>query len=204
MTFLLNLLFSFAIIFFPTSFVYWLFRKNSLSLGISRPKSQWFAFVLFLIYIVLVYDITGAGTWFELKITGVSFESNQLNLIPFSRDINNLAYFLNVVMFMPFGFLLPFILNNRLSFLKMTFLGLSFSTLIELSQLTNYRHTDVDDLIMNTIGAIIGYIFYRLIMHHKIHGSTTNNPVLEGIALCLTTIVSHFLLFGYVIKYTLI
>ncbi|MDE8707787.1 VanZ family protein [[Ruminococcus] torques] len=34
----------------------------------------------------------------------------------------------------------------------------SFSILIEISQLLNNRRTDIDDLIMNTLGSIIGFL----------------------------------------------
>ena len=38
--------------------------------------------------------------------------------------------------------------------------GFCFSLLIEISQLCNHRRTDVDDLIMNTLGTILGYLLF--------------------------------------------
>ena len=50
-------------------------------------------------------------------------------------------------------------MNN---FRYITEIGLLFSLFIECSQLLNNRSTDVDDLIMNTIGAVIGLMLYRI------------------------------------------
>ncbi len=38
-----------------------------------------------------------------------------------------------------------------------------FSLAIELGQLLDNRITDIDDLSMNTLGAIIGYLLYRVL-----------------------------------------
>ena len=37
------------------------------------------------------------------------------------------------------------------------------SVLVELSQLVNNRSTDVDDLIMNTLGGVLGYGVFKLL-----------------------------------------
>ncbi|PEN41753.1 hypothetical protein CN630_30500, partial [Bacillus wiedmannii] len=41
--------------------------------------------------------------------------------------------------------------------------GFFFSLAIELSQLLNSRITDIDDVFTNTLGAIIGYVLYRVL-----------------------------------------
>ncbi|NFH31516.1 VanZ family protein, partial [Clostridium sporogenes] len=38
----------------------------------------------------------------------------------------------------------------------------SFSMFIEITQLLNNRSTDIDDLILNTIGGLIGYGIYKM------------------------------------------
>lgn len=70
----------------------------------------------------------------------------------------------NVIVFMPFGILLP-ILWPRLGRLwRMALAGLCFSGAIELSQLAVsllvgywYRMPDVDDLLLNVAGVLLGY-----------------------------------------------
>ncbi len=55
----------------------------------------------------------------------------------------------------------------RISLLWKTALsGITFSLIIELSQLFNGRITDIDDLLMNTLGALIGWVIFRLLKEH--------------------------------------
>lgn len=50
-------------------------------------------------------------------------------------------------------------------------LGFGLSLTIELAQLfTQYRATDVDDLITNTVGTLLGYLCFRLIHRAKKDG----------------------------------
>ncbi len=67
---------------------------------------------------------------------------------------------LNILLFVPFGFLFPTIQpNNHKRTILYAFL---FSSFIELTQpiLSPFRASDITDLITNTSGAIIGYAIY--------------------------------------------
>lgn len=71
----------------------------------------------------------------------------------------------NVVCFMPFGFLLPTVSKRSVfkNFLSVTFLAMLFSIGIETAQLvTKVGAFDVDDIFLNTIGGLLGYIFLKL------------------------------------------
>ncbi|HEY1017337.1 MAG TPA: VanZ family protein [Herpetosiphonaceae bacterium] len=70
----------------------------------------------------------------------------------------------NVVAFLPLG-LLPAALHPRWRSARAALLiGLGFSLAIELGQLAfSRRVTDVDDLILNALGALAGYGCYRLL-----------------------------------------
>ena len=71
----------------------------------------------------------------------------------------------NVVCFMPFGFLLPMVSKRSVfkNFLSVTFLAMLFSIGIETAQLvTKVGAFDVDDIFLNTIGGLLGYIFLKL------------------------------------------
>jgi len=71
----------------------------------------------------------------------------------------------NVLAFVPLGILLPLMLNRPWrSFLIVLVSAMSLSAAIELGQLTvsltlgyGYRAADIDDVILNTIGALLGY-----------------------------------------------
>lgn len=68
--------------------------------------------------------------------------------------------FLNVLMMIPFGFMYP--IKGR-SFLKTVFMTFIFSLTIELLQpFVSSRTSDITDLLTNTLGGIIGYIFYLI------------------------------------------
>lgn len=86
----------------------------------------------------------------------------RLNLIPFSDEISVAGYLLNAVMLVPFGFLVPLMWKPLSRFWRVALSGFCFSFLIETSQLLNHRGTDVDDLIMNTLGAVIGFGLYKV------------------------------------------
>ena len=69
---------------------------------------------------------------------------------------------LNVVLFIPFGFMLPIINQHNQSFFTTLFYGFLFSFAIEVMQyITGRGLADIDDLINNTLGAVIGYLIYR-------------------------------------------
>lgn len=72
---------------------------------------------------------------------------------------------LNILLFVPFGYLLPLIWSKADRWWKVTLLGFSISLIIELLQLfTRLGYADVDDLSNNTVGALIGYVLYKLIL----------------------------------------
>ncbi len=116
--------------------------------------------VLFAIYVICVFHVTGAGTLYQAldwKFRGMS-----VNLIPFSQEIDPIGYILNVLMCVPFGVLVPLIWKRLAKPGTILLSGLCFSALIELSQTLCARGTDVDDLIMNTIGAFAGFWVYKI------------------------------------------
>ncbi len=70
----------------------------------------------------------------------------------------------NVVCFMPFGFLLPTVSRRKVfkNIVSVTLLTMLFSMLIETAQLvTKVGAFDVDDILLNTIGGLLGYIVLK-------------------------------------------
>ena len=119
----------------------------------------------------------------------ISFDEIRGNLKPFSLIVpqwkNMLAgqpgafrqFFGNIAIFVPAGLLMPFIFKKTQRFLWAVLGGFLFTLCIETLQLIlvlasmSYRKFDVDDLILNTLGAVIGYIIYRIIFHRQNTGS---------------------------------
>ncbi len=99
----------------------------------------------------------------------------RVNLIPFvnifdydsKRDLL-LNVIGNTAMFIPSGIVLPIIYKKLNSFWKVVAAGAMISLCIEIIQLPfSVRASDVDDLILNTLGVVIGYGIYAAVKHLK-------------------------------------
>lgn len=117
---------------------------------------------LFTLYLAAVFQVTGAGTLADLLRYGFELRPSQLNLNFFTSALTSLGYRLNILLFFPFGFLLPALWPGLRRCWATGLAGLGFSLLIEGSQLLNIRVTDVDDLTANFAGALLGYAAWRL------------------------------------------
>ena len=74
----------------------------------------------------------------------------------------------NVLAFVPFGAFLPIFVERSRSFWRTTLWGFDFSLCVELLQLiTKVGCFDVDDLLLNTIGAACGYAVYYFFIHRR-------------------------------------
>ncbi|MCI5704016.1 VanZ family protein [Agathobaculum sp.] len=156
---LLMLCYEISTVLLPCALVYALLRKRSAP----AQRGRTLLLMLFALYFAGVCIVTGAGTVYDLKrMVELDIPTVQVNFLPFSEDIDPLGYALNVVMLVPFGFLAPLIWPRLDKLWRIVLAGFSFSLMIELSQLVNYRSSDVDDLLLNTLGAALGFAAYRL------------------------------------------
>lgn len=72
----------------------------------------------------------------------------------------------NVALFIPFGILLPLVFKRLYRFRHVLFASILLSLFFETYQLvTRTGQFDVDDIILNTLGGIIGYWLLRLSNH---------------------------------------
>jgi glycopeptide antibiotics resistance protein len=94
----------------------------------------------------------------------------RVNLIPLSEIIdvfgsNDATHMLigvlgNILLFVPLGFLLP-LLWKRFSPLATVLTGAALSFAIETVQFFTGRAADIDDFILNTLGALLGCCIFR-------------------------------------------
>ena len=99
----------------------------------------------------------------------------RMNLIPLIHllDYNNARDIVwniagNVTMFIPSGIVLPVVYKKLNSFGKVVAAGAFMSLCIEILQLPfASRASDIDDLILDTLGAAVGYGIYAWIRHLK-------------------------------------
>ncbi|EOS60580.1 hypothetical protein C815_01252 [Firmicutes bacterium M10-2] len=123
-------------------------------------NKEFYLLVTFAVYIIACFHFTQAGTLYDLLQHHQMETPNAINLHPFSTGINLLGYLLNVVLFIPFGFLVPRLWKQFNRWYVIAFFGFLFSLFIETSQLFNERVSDIDDLIMNTSGVLLGYFLF--------------------------------------------
>ncbi|HDR7718061.1 VanZ family protein [Bacillus albus] len=135
---------------------------------------------VFLFYLSLVYKVTQIATVWDISRYETWIRINQINLTLFDTA-GSTTYLLNIVLFMPLGFLLPTIWPQFRKMKNTVCAGFFFSLAIELNQLLNNRITDIDDLFTNTLGAIIGYVLYtalfKMILKREGKKLDTNSPV---------------------------
>ncbi|MEG0275424.1 MAG: VanZ family protein [Coprobacillus sp.] len=102
-------------------------------------------------------------------ITGIS-GINQILLLPY-KHMNFVLYLenifsyeciMNMIMFIPLGIILPLLWKNARKLYLVLISGFSLSLLIEISQLFNHRASDINDIVTNTIGILLGYIIYKV------------------------------------------
>ena len=129
-------------------------------------KSQFILNSLMYLYITILLFLTLMPIL--ASVSNISLHSYEpMYLIPFndlihSRGPAEIQIFLNVIMLIPFGFLLPLIKKRNIITVTLTTFLVSLS--IELIQplLNTYRISDITDVITNTLGGLIGYLLYLL------------------------------------------
>lgn len=154
---------------------------------------------IFLYYVYLVLETTGIGTIWEIGLYPGMKLQEEINLIPF-RDGISLSMILNVVMFMPLGFLLPLLWKEYQSLVRTAIIGFCFSCGIEFCQLFNRRVSDVDDLLMNTLGAILGWLIWIVFSHitHLKYGRRNQGfGGKEGAVYLALSLVGQFFLYNW-------
>lgn len=84
-------------------------------------------------------------------------------------------FFGNLAMFIPIGFFSALLFRNA-TLKRSAIIGFGMSTFIEFAQYFIMRNTAVDDIILNTLGAICGYWVYRLLeMSRNVQSGNTQN-----------------------------
>ena len=121
-----------------------------------------YIYLSFVLYFTLMPIITSLPFIFNHPYT-------PMNLVPFIDVTFGRGDFirqvgLNIIMTIPFGFLLPLIKKENTKLLKVVVYTLLLSLSIEILQplINGVRSADITDLITNTLGGMIGYIMYLI------------------------------------------
>ena len=128
-------------------------------LGKKQNLGHIIASFVFCIYLIGILTATG------ICIRG-SF-SPRIVYTPFLDMIRGpVDTFLNILLFVPMGFLLPILYKKYNNFATVAIIGFLISLSIEITQLFGYGATDINDLITNTAGTCIGYWIFRLLVNY--------------------------------------
>ncbi len=163
-----------------------------LNRGIVALKSRKFdmkrELQLILVYICIVVIVRFTFCPFgkvDGKIQPLVFDIERMlpfrtNLIPFVHMDDYvifreavLNFVGNTLMFVPVGIVYPIVYKKLNTHLKVIAAGVGFSLAIEILQLPFYdRISDVDDLILNSLGYVIGYLIYLGVKRIKVKRGT--------------------------------
>ena len=102
-----------------------------------------------------------------LTITGVCLKgsfSPRFVFIPFVDMIRGpVDTALNILLFIPLGVFLPLLYEEFNTIGKIFFVGFLISLSVEVAQMFSTGATDINDLITNTVGACVGFGFFKLL-----------------------------------------
>lgn len=140
-----------------------------------RRIIRFFSRICFVIYMALLVYFLLLSYGFG---RGEGYENYRYNLVPFLEIKRFIKYYEcidfpsvvinllgNIVAFMPFGALIRWVINRKTRWYQATAYTFLFSLCVELLQLVaKVGVFDVDDLILNTLGGLMGFWVYYLLL----------------------------------------
>ena len=122
-----------------------------------------FIFILMTIYMsILLSDLISPVYGFSFEINwNKNFNINPLRILSvLSEKPKSIIKY--IIIFLPYGVLLPLLCKKINTSLKVILSGIILSFFIGLFQLFLYKGSDIDYIILATIGIYFGYIIYKL------------------------------------------
>ncbi len=153
-------------------------------------------YLVFILYVLCLYYIV---TYQDSGYGGV-------NLTPFKEifryTIGSRKFFRNIigniVLFIPYGYFAAYFPHNK-KMATVTFLTLLVSFSIEAIQYKIGRVFDIDDIILNTLGGVIGYLIFIVLdsVKNKLPRFMRSDAFLNFIAVIIVVL---FILYAYKIR----
>ena len=145
----------------------------------NTTKRQKLGWVLFILYLCLLAYFMFFSESFGRTDTDRGYA---YNLVPLKEIMRYFRYYRtlgmplflinivgNMVAFMPFGFFLPIISRRSRKWYNTVSFGLIFSLILETLQLIfKVGSFDVDDMLLNTVGAGLGFLVYRTVQRTRV------------------------------------
>lgn len=129
-----------------------------------REKISFFLLVALVLYVMIMFYIT-----FTSRLDG-DLRTQRIDLKLFStwgRNNRNHAFVIeNILLFIPYGFLLPTVFKMARNIKIIFVLGCLSSLVIEIVQnVTRTGVFQIDDIITNTLGTCIGYLLFGMVFY---------------------------------------
>lgn len=139
----------------------------------TKRKIRIIGLIFFVCYLLALTYFLFFAEEYGRTVTNREYSYNLVPLLEIRRfwlnreSIGYFAVFLNlagnVLAFVPFGFFLPMLNRHTRGLFRMALFTFEFSLLVETIQLVSKVGSfDVDDLMLNTLGGILGYVIFSL------------------------------------------
>ena len=127
-------------------------------------KIQCFAAILLSLYIVVMLYFTVVGRYQHTEYNyRINFFTSYRWFFQYNGEQVLRQLLINFVMLMPVGFLLPVVIKAKHKYIITLALSLLLTVFIETMQLiTKCGSFEIDDIINNFIGAVLGMLIYAL------------------------------------------
>lgn len=150
-------------------------------------------YIIFGLYLAEVLSLVGFP-----NIRGLTVDPT-VNPIPFADMVSDLANAaLNVLLFIPFGFFLPILWDSFRSLKRSAAAGAVTAGVVEVSQIFTYRTTDINDLITNVLGTVIGYFAAKCITKNFSRLAASDAKNKDFYIICVTVVIVMFLMKPFV------
>lgn len=170
---------------------------------------------IFVLYFICAYFMTMLPFPTKESLEALPPVSEYIQLIPFKnffdikaatvvRDVAILVF--NVFLTVPLGFFSRFLFN--FNFKKTVLAGFLTATLYEVTQITGiffiysrpYRFFDIDDFIINTLGAIIGYLLVPVLIRIIPRPEDSKRQLVQGSEVsffhrCISMVIDFIIVF---------
>lgn len=147
----------FSVVLVSLRLSYLIIKKQKFVLYKELTSLLFILYILCLFHVVTLQDVTSS--------TNFTFFKEILRY-----EIGSKLFFKNVLgnmlMFMPYGFFVSSFLEIKKPYLIL-FLSFITSLTIEIAQLSLGRIFDVDDIILNLLGGLFGYLIYKLLVRFR-------------------------------------
>ena len=170
--------------------VYLIKNKQKIILYREMLSLIFIIYVLCLFYVVTFGDVGWSNSNFIpfKEMFRYSFGSNL-----FIKNVLG-----NIIMFVPYGFFVSYYLDLKKP-LSAFLLVLLVSTSIETTQLLIGRVFDIDDIILNIVGGMIGFAIYKLLDLINDHlPPVLKNPIVYNIIIMLCAIFMAMYMFNLI------